>query len=118
MTYRLNLTKHIPTTRATNLKYSCFFNTTISFFFFLIFFNFETEFHVAGLAPTPYFLITKNTLIPFPALTHPHRDFLENNYKTQTISLVRKRLKLIWFLAIRVQRGRFLCFLFYYFASG
>ena len=47
-----------------------------------------------------------------------HRDFLENNYKTQTISLVRKRLKLIWFLAIRVQRGRFLCFLFYYFASS
>ena len=45
-------------------------------------------------------------------------DFLENNYKTQTISLVRKRLKLIWFLAIRVQRGRFLCFLFYYFANS
>ena len=45
-------------------------------------------------------------------------DFLENNYKTQTISLVRKRLKLIWFLAIRVQRSRFLCFLFYYFASS
>ena len=47
-----------------------------------------------------------------------HRDFLENNYKTQTISLVRKGLKLIWFLAIQVQRGRFLCFLFYYFASS
>ena len=27
-------------------------------------------------------------------------DFLENNYKTQTISLVRKRFKLIWFLTI------------------
>ena len=35
-------------------------------------------------------------------------DFLENNYKTQTISLVRKRFKLIWFLTIRVQRTRFL----------
>ena len=34
-------------------------------------------------------------------------DFLENNYKTQTISLVRKRFKLIWFLAIRVQKTRF-----------
>ena len=34
-------------------------------------------------------------------------DFLENNYKTQTISLVRKRFKLFWFLTIRVQRTRF-----------
>ena len=34
--------------------------------------------------------------------------FLENNNKTQTISLVRKRLKLFWFLAIRVNRTRFL----------
>ena len=34
--------------------------------------------------------------------------FLENNYKIQTISLVRKRFKLIWFLTIRVQRTRFL----------
>ena len=37
-----------------------------------------------------------------------NRIFLENNYKIQTISLVRKRFKLIWFLTIRVQRGRFL----------
>ena len=35
-------------------------------------------------------------------------DFLENNYKTQTISLVRKRFKLICFLTIRVQRTWFL----------
>ena len=35
------------------------------------------------------------------------RDFSENNYKTQTISLVRKRLKLIWNITTRVQRGRF-----------
>ena len=34
--------------------------------------------------------------------------FLENNYKTQTISLVRKRFKHIWFLTIRVQRSWFL----------
>ena len=34
--------------------------------------------------------------------------FLENNNKIQTISLVRKRFKLIWFLTTRVQRGRFL----------
>ena len=34
-------------------------------------------------------------------------DFSENNYKTQTISLVRKRLKLIWNITTRVQRGRF-----------
>ena len=40
------------------------------------------------------------------------RDFLENNYKTQTISLVRKRFKLIWYLAIRVQKTRFLGLLF------
>ena len=40
------------------------------------------------------------------------QDFLENNYKTQTISLVRKRFKLIWHLAIRVQRTRFLGLLF------
>ena len=33
---------------------------------------------------------------------------LENNYKIQTISLVRKCFKLIWFLTIRVQRTRFL----------
>ena len=33
--------------------------------------------------------------------------FFKNNYKTQTISLVRQRLKLIWFLTIRVQRTRF-----------
>ena len=39
-------------------------------------------------------------------------DFLENNYKSQTISLVRKRFKLIWYLAIRVQRTRFLGLLF------
>ena len=37
-----------------------------------------------------------------------HRIFLENNNKIQTISLVRKRFKLIWFLTTRVQRGRFL----------
>ena len=37
-----------------------------------------------------------------------NRIFLENNYKIETISLVRKRFKLIWFLTIRVQRGRFL----------
>ena len=36
------------------------------------------------------------------------RIFLENNYKIQTILLVRKRFKHIWFLTIRVQRGRFL----------
>ena len=36
------------------------------------------------------------------------RIFLENNNKIQTISLVRKRFKLIWFLTTRVQRGRFL----------
>ena len=35
------------------------------------------------------------------------RIFLENNYKIQTISLVRKRLKLIWNITTRVQRGRF-----------
>ena len=35
------------------------------------------------------------------------RDFSKNNYKTQTISLVRKRLKLIWNITTRVQRGRF-----------
>ena len=34
--------------------------------------------------------------------------FLENNYKIQTISLVRKRFKHIWFLTIRDQRSRFL----------
>ena len=34
--------------------------------------------------------------------------FLENNNKTQTISLVRKRFNLFWFLAIRVKRARFL----------
>ena len=34
--------------------------------------------------------------------------FLENNNKIQTISLVRKRFKLIWFLTTRVQRGQFL----------
>ena len=34
--------------------------------------------------------------------------FLENNNKIQTISLVRKRFKLFWFLTTRVQRGRFL----------
>ena len=39
---------------------------------------------------------------------HPAMDFLENNYKTQTISLVRKRFKLIWFLTIRVQKTQFL----------
>ena len=38
--------------------------------------------------------------------------FLENNYKTQTISLVRKRFKLFWFLAIRVKRAQFLVFYF------
>ena len=38
--------------------------------------------------------------------------FLENNNKTQTISLVRKRFKLFWFLAIRVKRARFLVFYF------
>ena len=37
-----------------------------------------------------------------------NRIFLENNYKIETISLVRKRFNLIWFLTIRVQRGRFL----------
>ena len=42
------------------------------------------------------------------------RFFLENNNKTQTISLVKKRFKLFWFLAIRVKRTRFLGFLFYY----
>ena len=42
------------------------------------------------------------------------RFFLENNNKTQTISLVRKCFKLLWFLTIRVKRGRFLGFLFYY----
>ena len=36
--------------------------------------------------------------------------FLENNNKTQTISLVRKRFKLFWFLAIQVKRARFLVF--------
>ena len=36
--------------------------------------------------------------------------FLENNYKIQTIWLVRKRFKHIWFLTIRVQRSRFLCY--------
>ena len=40
--------------------------------------------------------------------TLPKGDFLENNYKTQTISLVRKRFKLICFLTIRVQRTQFL----------
>ena len=35
-------------------------------------------------------------------------DFFKNNYKTQTMSLVRKRFKLIQFLIIRVQRTRFL----------
>ena len=34
--------------------------------------------------------------------------FLENNYKIQIISLVRKRFKHIWFLTIRVQRSQFL----------
>ena len=41
----------------------------------------------------------------------PHeisRIFLENNYKIQTILLVRKRFKLMWFLTIRVQIARFL----------
>ena len=38
--------------------------------------------------------------------------FLENNNKTQTISLVRKRFKLFWFLAIQVKRARFLIFYF------
>ena len=33
--------------------------------------------------------------------------FLENNYKIQTISLVRKRFKHIWFLIIRVLYTRF-----------
>ena len=33
--------------------------------------------------------------------------FLENNYKIQTISLVRKRFKHIWFLTIRVQMTQF-----------
>ena len=41
-------------------------------------------------------------------------DFLENNNKTQTISLVRKRFKLFWFLVIQVKRGWFLGFLFYH----
>ena len=31
----------------------------------------------------------------------------KNNYKTQTILLVRQRFKYIWFLTIRVQRTRF-----------
>ena len=35
------------------------------------------------------------------------RDFLKNNYKTQTISLVSKRFKLISFITIRVQWTRF-----------
>ena len=42
----------------------------------------------------------------------PDRFFLENNNKTQTISLVTKRFKLFWFLAIRVKRARFPVFLF------
>ena len=33
--------------------------------------------------------------------------FKKNNYKTQTILLVRQCLKLIWFLTIRVKRTRF-----------
>ena len=36
--------------------------------------------------------------------------FLENNYKIQTISLVRKRFKHISFITIRVQWSRFLCY--------
>ena len=36
--------------------------------------------------------------------------FLENNYKIQTISLVRKRFKHIWFITIRVQCSRFPCY--------
>ena len=35
------------------------------------------------------------------------RDFLKNNYKTQTISLVSKRFKLISFIRIRVQWNLF-----------
>ena len=35
------------------------------------------------------------------------RDFLKNNYKTQTISLVSKRFKLISFITIWVQWTRF-----------
>ena len=38
------------------------------------------------------------------------RIFLENNYKIQTISLVRKRFKHISFITIRVQWSRFLCY--------
>ena len=40
-------------------------------------------------------------------LFYKYGFFLENNNKTQTISLVRKRLKLIWNITTRVQRGRF-----------
>ena len=36
--------------------------------------------------------------------------FLENNNKIQTISLVRKRFKLFWFLTTRVQRKQFLAY--------
>ena len=36
--------------------------------------------------------------------------FLENNYKIQTISLVRKHFKHISFITIRVQWSRFLCY--------
>ena len=43
------------------------------------------------------------------------RIFLENNNKFQTISLVRKRFKLFWFLTTRVQRKRFLGYKIEYF---
>ena len=48
---------------------------------------------------------TENHILQFAGNV---RCFLENNNKTQTISLVRKRFKLFWFLAIRVKRARFL----------
>ena len=47
-------------------------------------------------------------LSPISSACKRSRIFLENNHKIQTISLVRKRFKLIWFLTFRVQRSRFL----------
>ena len=64
---------------------------------------------------------TPNSSIPFNSLNqipfvHGHLwIFLENNNKFQTISLVRKRFKLFWFLTTRVQRKRFLGYKIEYF---
>ena len=51
--------------------------------------------------PTSQSTVTLTRLIP------KSRIFLENNNKIQTISLVRKRLKLTWNITTRVQRRRF-----------